>query len=413
VDSEVETVDPVATSQPAAPRARLRVLLVVESSAGGTGRHVLDLAQGLIARGCDVHLIYSTRRIDGTFQNRVNRIDGLHRVAIRMRTIMHPSDFGVVRAVKRYLREHGPFDAIHGHSSKGGAIARLAALGTDVPAFYTIHGLIMLDPGLAWWKRAVYLSIERLLSKRTAKVIAVSPEEQRAAIRLGFGEHRTAMVPNGIGAIALTPRHEARRALRLSDDAFVIGFVGRLVSQKAPHVLIESFAHVAMAAPNARLAMVGAGPLESELKALSEKLNVARKILWLGERDARGVLGAFDVFAMSSRKEGLPYVVLEAMAAGLPIIATASSGVEILIEPGVNGQIVATDDVEALSVALLRLASDQDTVARMGAASKRRAARFSIDAMVDETLAAYAAGAQVRTKPQLDDDDEELALATQ
>src|SRR5690349_12618706 len=94
-----------------------RVLMVVESAAGGTGRHVLDLSEGLIVRGCDVHLVYSTGRVDRFFLDRLAEIPGLRRTALRMRTGIHPSDLGAALAVRRYLREHGPFDAVHGHSS--------------------------------------------------------------------------------------------------------------------------------------------------------------------------------------------------------------------------------------------------------------------------------------------------------
>lgn len=376
----------------ASARPRLRILMVIESSGGGTGRHVLDLSEGLIQRGCEVHLIYSTGRIDKIFRDRLHEIEALHQTAIPMHTSIHPKDFAVVKAVRRYLREFGPFDAIHGHSSKGGAIARLAAFGTGVPALYTLHGLIMMDPDLARWKRLFYLSIELALSLRTSKIIAVSPEESRAAKRMGLGKSRVMTVPNGVGPAKLVPRDEARRELGVDADAFVIGFVGRLVKQKAPHVLVEAFAAAAKIAPRARLAMVGSGPLLDSLQALASRLGVADKILWLGERDARGVLAAFDLFALCSRKEGLPYVVLEAMAAGLPVVATASAGVEILLEPGVNGIVVPTDDARALTDAFARLASDAPRLAAYGTASLQRASHFTIDAMVEGTMAAYKTG---------------------
>ena len=112
-------------------------------------------------------------------------------------------------------------------------------------------------------------------------------------------------------------------------------------------------------------------------------------MIWLGERDARPLLGGFDLFAISSRKEGLPYVVLEAMAAGLPVVATASAGVESLIEPGLNGQIVPTGDAPAFGSALIDLASDCAQLAACGRESLRRAALFTIDAMVERTLGLY------------------------
>src|SRR5258706_3587682 len=87
----------------------LRILLIVECAGGGTGRHVLDLAQSLIARGCDVHMLYSTGRIDSLFQQRLARIQNLNHTIVSMRTGPHPSDFSAVRAIRRYLRENGPF----------------------------------------------------------------------------------------------------------------------------------------------------------------------------------------------------------------------------------------------------------------------------------------------------------------
>lgn len=372
-----------------ATRRALRVLLVVESSAGGTGRHVLDLAEGLTARGCEVHVIYSTRRLDKLFTDRLAELKGVRHMALPIRTSPHPADFQIVRAVRRYIRQFGPFEIVHGHSSKGGAIARLAALGTGAKAFYTLHGLIMMDPLLPRWKWLMYLGIELALASWTRRVIAVSPEEQRAAVRLGFGKSRVVMVPNGVGAMRLAPREEARRAMRVADDAIVIGFVGRLVEQKAPEILIRAFAMTANAHPRARLALVGSGPLEETMRHLAEARGIADKIIWLGERDAREVLAGFDLFALSSRKEGLPYVVLEAMAAGLPVIATSSAGSEILVIPGVNGAVVPPDDANVFARALIELVSDPAKMARCAEGSRQRVARFSIDAMVEGTLEAY------------------------
>ncbi|HSV13391.1 MAG TPA: glycosyltransferase, partial [Tepidisphaeraceae bacterium] len=380
---------PDAARESDGARRPWRVLMIVESAAGGTGRHVLDLCEGFIARGCDAHVIYSTGRVDRMFLNRLAKIPALHQQAIRMRTAPHPSDVGVVRAVKRYMREHGPFDVIHGHSSKGGAIARLAAFGTGIPAFYTLHGLIMMDPGLPRWKWLMYYSAEMAMTWRTQRIIAVSPEEQRAARKLGFGHDRVTMVPNGVGPLGGATRKIARQTMGVAEDQIVIGFIGRLVEQKAPHILIEAFANTLKVTPNARLAIVGAGPLEREMHDLATRLGAADKIIWLGERDARGVIAGFDLFALSSRKEGLPYVVLEAMVTGLPVVATNKAGVEILIDPGVSGEVVPADDAKAFGDALIRLTSDPARLAAQSKAAGERAKRFTVDAMVEGTIQAY------------------------
>ena len=154
-------------------------------------------------------------------------------------------------------------------------------------------------------------------------------------------------------------------------------------------VLLKAFAATVAKVPQARLAMVGAGPLDTQLRNLAASLNVTDKVIWLGERDAREVLAAFDIFALSSRKEGLPYVIIEAMAAGHPIVATRSAGVEILIEPGRNGTVVEPGDADGFAAALTALAADPIALARCGRESRRLASGFTIDAMVDQTFGAY------------------------
>ena len=369
--------------------ARLRILLIVESSACGTGRHILDLADGLIQRGHFVYLVHSTVRCDRLFQKRLAGIEGVGCLALPMHTPPHPSDYGIVRAIRKFQSQHGPFDIVHGHSSKGGALARLAALGTGAKVFYTPHGLISLDTNLRWWKKGFYVSLERILSYFTDGIIAVAPEEERAAAAAGLSPHKLTTIPNGLEPLELAPRAAARRAIGVSDEQVVIGFVGRLVEQKAPDVLVKSFALASPTAPNARLAMVGDGPLSSNLKTISRELGVEDKIIWLGERDAREVLAGFDLFALASRKEGLPYVVLEAMAAGLPVVATRSAGVEILVRPDINGIVVPTDNIDAFARALTHLLQNRDLIMRFGAASRLTVARFSIDAMIDNTLGYY------------------------
>ena len=394
------------SATPATSARRLRVLLVVESSAAGTGRHVMDLAEGLLARDCEVHLIYSARRMDKLFADRLSMLPSLKCLSLPMRRSIHPGDFGMARTVRRYLRECGPFDLVHGHSSKGGAIARLAAIGAGVPAFYTIHGLTIADPGLARWKRWMYLSIEILLSRFSKRIIAVSPEEQRIAARIGMGAERLVCIPNGLGALEFASRDDSRRAIGVSEGEFVVGFVGRLVGQKAPDVLLRAFAQIAEAAPRARVAMVGSGELEDSLRELASRLHIANRIIWLGERDARQVFAAFDLFAISSRKEGLPYVVLEAMQAGLPVVATESSGVEILVEHDSNGKVVRTGDVEGFADAMLQIIRDPARRASFGLASRQKSKLFTVDRMVAQTLAAYQSAIDEAV------DYQEAALAT-
>ena len=369
---------------------RPRVAMVVESCGGGTGRHVIDLCQGLVRRGCEVHLLFSLGRVESIFLDRLAALDGIHCKPLPMRREIHSSDLTAVRAARRYLKEHGPFDVVHGHSSKGGAIARLAAAGTGAAAVYTLHGFAATDPTMARWKRTMYLAIELGLSLATARVIAVSPEEKREAVGVGLGRGRVVFVPNGVGESEMGPRDAARAALGAAEGDLIIGFVGRFVSQKAPHVLLQAMSRVAGAMPRAKLALVGGGPLEQSMRAFARQVGVADRVLWLGERDARELMAGFDVFAIPSAKEGLPYVVLEAMSAGLPVVATDRAGVECLVSTGENGVVVPSGDAEALAGGLVFLLRDAKKRAECGRASLRRVARFTVDDMVDKTLAVYA-----------------------
>jgi glycosyltransferase involved in cell wall biosynthesis len=152
--------------------------------------------------------------------------------------------------------------------------------------------------------------------------------------------------------------------------------------------------------------MIGSGPLEQSLRALARELCIDEKIFWLGERDARQYFAAFDLFAMTSRKEGLPYVVLEAMAAGLPVVATDTSGVEILVDHGINGFVLPLGDVQGFADALRRIISDPACRQRFGDASRQKCKLFSVDRMVTQTLATYQSAINERI------DLEDAALAT-
>jgi glycosyltransferase involved in cell wall biosynthesis len=349
----------------------------------------MDLCEGMSALGCEVHLAYAEARMDNNFRTRLGRLRDVRKVVIPMRSSIHPSDLSAARAVRRYIREAGPFDVVHGHSSKGGAVARLAAIGSGASVFYTMHGLVVIDGGLPLTKRAIYLAAELGLGLGTTRIVAVGPEEARKAVRLGLGRRKVVTIPNGVDAHAGRSREAGRRELGLADDAIAVGFVGRLVEQKAADVLIRAFALALPDAPTARLLMIGDGPLGEPLRALATQLGVNDRILWLGEQDATAYFSTMDVFAISSRKEGLPYVVLEAMAAGLPVVATRSAGVESLVIEGANGHPVPPDDAEAFGAALRKVLCDGRHRAAMGRGSASRVRQFSVTSMVAQTLDLY------------------------
>ena len=366
----------------------IKVLVITETCCGGVGRHVLDLSEGLFERGCNVHLIHSPGRVDSFFRERLGRLRdpaGLlsHAPGYSSRRLLRGAVGAAIHPGARPVQHH-PWAR-----RERGALARLASWGLGTPVVHTPHGFTAMDPGLAWRQRRLYHALEWALSKLSDRIIAVSPEEQRFCVRSGLGRSRVVLIPNGIASIAFPSRTQARQGLDLAADCVVAGFVGRLVDQKAPDVLIKALAGVARTAPRCRLIIVGTGPLEGELRTLADRLGVADRILWLGERDGKMILPAFDLLALPSRKEGLPYVVLEALAAGLPVLATASAGVEILVRHGHNGLVVPPGRPDLFAAALAELLSDPLKLEQFGRRSREISTEFTVRRMVDSTHDAY------------------------
>jgi glycosyltransferase involved in cell wall biosynthesis len=375
------------------PAAGLRVLQVAEATEGGVGRHVLDLCHGLALRGQHVQLLYSPLRMDRAFQTRLHELRGLRGLSLQelpIRREVDRTDLQAVRGVRHWLRAHGPYDLVHGHSSKGGAIARLAALVSGVPAVYTPHAIKTMDPGLSGMARIVVGRVERLLSRVPGLIIAVSPGEKQHLATLGIPPDRVRVVANGIPSLPPTSRADARAALDLPQDVPVIGFVGRLSRQKAPDVLLQAFHQVANQHATALLAVVGGGVMEPVLREQTRQLGIASRIRWLGERPGQTSMPAFDVLALPSRYEAFPYVLVEAAAAGVPVVATSACPAGTVLIHNRNGYVVPVADPAALSAQLLKILGDGWRRAEFARAARQLAGRFTLERMVTETWQVYA-----------------------
>lgn len=385
-----------------------RILQIVEATNAGVGRHVTDLTAGLSARGHEVHLVYSPSRMDTRFTAAVEAFaklpEQVRTVALAMRRSPHSSDCAVMRAIRKYMRLHGPFDVVHAHSTKAGIIGRIGTLGMGAVRVYTPHAPASSDPLLGHLKRRLIGTLERGLGVISDAVILVSPEELEHVRSLGLHEKRLFLVPNGIAispALATTDlKARLRQEIGVAPEDVLIGTVGRLVAQKGTRTLLQAFARlVPTLSQGIRLAIVGDGPLENELRALSTSLGLASRVIWLGQRDGQLTMPAFDIFALSSLYEGLPYVLLEAMSEALPVVSTEVGGCGLLIENGVNGWTVPVGRPDLFSEALLRLILDARLRTRMGHASRARALAFSVQAMVAGTEAVYESAIKARLEP--------------
>ena len=303
-------------------------------------------------------------------------------------------DIGAMLGLRRYLHPHGPFDMVHCHSTKAGLVGRLGLAGCCVPRLYTPHGFFTMDPTRSAPARRAVAAMEAALSRLCHGVIVVSRQEYAHALKIGIPPAKLCLIPHGVALDrpGLTSLECAaiRRQWGLADGEVCVGFVGRLTPVKSPETMLRSFAAVAsrMRTP-ARLVMVGDGPLAGTLRRLSLDLGLDARVIWLGARNARPLMEAFDVLAVTSDSEAGPIVVLEAMAQGLPIVATAVGGISETVQPGVNGYIAPVRGVAEIAAALDTLVHDSALRERMGHASRALSLKFSSSRMVDQTVRLY------------------------
>jgi glycosyltransferase involved in cell wall biosynthesis len=293
----------------------------------------------------------------------------------------------VVKLV-RLIRRHG-VGLVHSHGKGAGLHGRLAARIAGVPAIHTLHGLHYEQYG--GLGRAAYLGLERHLAGFTRVIVNVSRAQQEEGLALGlFQPRQSRVVVNGVDSARLATRQldrwDARALLGLDQSALVIGSVARFDPVKQLDVLLRA---TALARPAATVALVGRGPEEARLKALAAELGLGPRAVFPGEvEDAARCLPAFDLYAAPSRKEGLPLGVLEAMALGLPVVASDIAAHREVLGPVADALVTATP--EAFGARLGVLLADADQRALLGAQNRTRArSEFDVRSMLDALDGVY------------------------
>lgn len=268
----------------------------------------------------------------------------------------------------RTLLEVGGFDVVHTHSSKAGALGRLAARAAGVPGVvHTFHGFPFHD-FQSPLRRAAYIAAERRLGRITDRFIAVGVAVAAEAVRLGIAApERMRVIPVSVEArtVVQTPhtRARARQLLGLPELTPVIGTVGRIDAQKAPHHFVEA---LALMSPDVHAVWIGDGPLRAQVEGLVRARGLGGRMHLVGERgDVPDLLPGLDVFVMTSLYEGLPCAVVEAMRCGLPVVASAVNGVPELVVPGQTGLLVPPARPAAVAVAIRHLLDRPEMRQRM------------------------------------------------
>ncbi|RAX38984.1 glycosyltransferase family 4 protein [Rhizobium tropici] len=369
---------------------RLSLLQVLEPSGGGSGRHFLDLCRAMQHRGHSVTAIYSPVRAETAFVTELENIGLDHVIPLDMRRAPGPWDLSAWWQLRRIAAAYGPFDLIHGHSSKAGALTRLRLPRRHAPVLYTPHAFRTMDPTLGAKGRLIYGGIERFLGTwLTDRLVCVSQDEYNHAVSLGIPEARLSVVVNGVNAPPLSQRAAIRKKYGIPQGALLFGFVGRMTRQKAPERLVDAFARIAADMPQAYLLMIGIGELAESVKEKIKVAGLEDRARLDGSVPGVTAIDAFDAVVMPSRYEAMSYVMLEAAAAGKPLLLADVGGARTVLEHGKNGYIVPnSDDPEALAAAMARLA-DPMLLASLTAEARRRKDGYTLSGMADATEKIY------------------------
>jgi len=368
----------------AMPRPALKIIHVLRAPLGGLFRHVLDVARGQAARGHRVGLVVDSTtggaRADAVLAELSPQLAlGLERVPIARE--LRPSDVGAWRVIARRIAEMQP-DVLHGHGAKGAALVRLARTAPNAIRVITPHGgSLFYRPGTL--TGGFYRSLEWALKWRTDLFLFESTYVAglfRTAI--GRPPAMVRVVHNGVSDDEFTPIAPAA-------DATDLVCLGELRPVKAFDVLIAALALLKESGRLVSVTIAGEGPLDHELKSFAKWLGVDDRVRFVGYRPAREAFAMGRMLVMPSHTESLPYVLLEAAAGGLPILATHVGGIPEIFGSLSTG-LVTANDPPALAAAI---ASAVDEPAAMKLTAERVRARvhaeFSLDAMVDGGLTAY------------------------
>ncbi len=364
----------------AATSARPRVLLVsARADTGGGPEHVHMLLRGLSGR-CDFSI--ACPREEPYWPRFADVLGERNMLEIASRKLV-PDDLFRLR---RFMQER-QVDLVHSHGHGAGIVARLfAPAGSTL--VHTHHGLhFAADP--AWWRRAGLLGLQRLLERRTALSVFVSDDEIHAARRIGLGGDRSVVVPNGV---AVPP--EPRTVETLPDRPLSVATVSRFNAQKNPEGLLAVLRELSLlggGAPRFVFDVYGEGAERPDFAARVDASGLGGMVRLRGTvPNLASELARHDVFFSCSRWEGLPLSVLEAMAAGLPVVLSEVDGHrDILAHCSHGAQGYALDRPDTAAAALERL-RDPEVRARAGAAARRCVdSRYSLDTMLSLTMSAY------------------------
>jgi glycosyltransferase involved in cell wall biosynthesis len=369
---------------PPSPDRPLRILHAVRAPVGGIFRHILDLANGQVDRGHHVGILADNltggERADKALTELAPRLKlGVHRLAIRREP--SPDDVLVWLRMRNLIGELRP-DVMHGHGAKAGAFVRMRRRSDDSIRIYTPHGGSLHYP-LNTFKGKFYAALERTLMDATDLFLFESAFARDTYQRIvGTPKGVVHCVFNGV-----TP--EEFEPVVIADDATDLAYVGEFRHIKGADLLIDAVARLHVSGRKVTLTLGGDGEETSALKAQVERLGLTTAIRFIGHVKARHGFSKGRLLVVPSRGDSMPYVVIEAGAAGVPMIAARVGGIPEIFGPE-SPSLFASSNAEAMAEAIAAALDDPNGTAQRAALLRQRiSAHFSQQAMVEGVLAGY------------------------
>jgi glycosyltransferase involved in cell wall biosynthesis len=292
-------------------------------------------------------------------------------------------DFGFGLRVAAYLRRTRP-DLVHVHSRRGADVwGGIGALRAAVPAVLTRR---VDNPDVAL--------IGTLKYRLYRRVVAISGDIRQRLLRQGVPADKLALVHSAVKAADAQPQLSERRfrqLFQISEQALVIAVIGQLIPRKGQAFMLAAWPEILASYHRARLILFGDGPDQSRLRRQAARAGIANSVIFAGYRaDLHNYLGDLDLVVHPATSEGLGVCLLEAQAAGVPVVASRVGGIPEAVDDQVTGTLVPSADPEAMARAVIELLGHPERRARMGEAGRRHVARhFSVDAMLSGNLAVY------------------------
>lgn len=372
----------------------IRVLqLIAPNTLGGAEKVVLSLQEWL-ATGEDespqfipsLGIFIWVRRPQNVFLREV-RAKGYPHIIFPMRFAF---DWANLIQLARYLKA-SRIKLLHTHGYRSDIVGLFCARIAGIPAVTTLHGWTATD-----WRVRTYEWGQRLILPFFEAIIAVSEQIADQLVKQrGIAPGKVRLLPNAVRIpqedVDLTERHRVRRQFGCDPEALVVGFVGRLSSEKNPADLLKAISLLTPRLPKLVCWIVGEGPQRLSLERQAEELGIARQVSFLGfQADMGRIYQALDVLAITSRTEGTPLALLEAMSFGLPVVSMRVGGIGDLLDGGVEGLLVNPGDTAAMADSLARVLTDPQLAKELGRAARKKVqTHFAIDVWISHLRRVY------------------------